>query len=99
MARIPDIIRRNPVTELNQIGVQAGSAFRDLAQFARAAEEFVRPAAKAEARQQGAESVYRDKDGVLRVSERSPLGGELAAEHNAAAYGNYMIIFIFEIFI
>lgn len=90
MARIPEIIRRNPVTALNQVGMPAGSAFRELANFALDLQDAVRPAAIEEARIAGAKAVYRDENGKLRVNERSAWGGELAAEHNAAAYGNYL---------
>lgn len=91
MARIPEIIRRNAISQEAARPPEAGQGFRALAEISRIGAEFIKPAAADEARKAGEAAVYRDpKDGKLKVDERSVLGGEMAAIHNAAAYAKFL---------
>ncbi len=91
MARVPEIIRRNPISQVAaKPAPRAGQGFSALADLAKMGEDFVRPAAHEEARERGSNSVYRDENGRLSVNERSVLGGELAEVQNSAAYAKYM---------
>ena len=90
MARLPEIIRRNPVSQVAAQPAQTGMGFQALADLAKMGEDFVRPAAQEQAREAGEAAVYRDDTGVLRVDERSVLGGEMAEVHNSAAYAKYL---------
>ncbi|WP_170759993.1 hypothetical protein [Ruegeria lacuscaerulensis] len=90
MARVPEIIRRNPISQVAARPPEAGQGFRALSEIFKAGADFVKPAAQDQARQEGESAVFRDENGNLQVDERSPLGGEMAEIHNAAAYGKYL---------
>ncbi len=91
MARIPDIIRRNPLSQVAPTAPQAGQGWAALADVAGLAAEIARPAARQEAQIAGEKSVSRDPNtGEIKVQERSLFGGEMAAVHNNAAYAKYM---------
>lgn len=89
MARVPEIIRRNPVSQVAADAPQAGQGFAALADVAGMVADFVKPAALGEAREAGEKSVYRDDTGTLRVEERSLYSGELGMAQNSAAYASY----------
>tara|TARA_R110000851_G_scaffold22626_6_gene66996 strand:- start:518 stop:3901 length:3384 start_codon:yes stop_codon:yes gene_type:complete len=90
MARIPQIIRRNPLSQVAPQAPQAGQGWAALADLASVAADFVKPAALDEARQRGEKSVYRDDQGNLKVDERSLYSGEMGAMQNQAAYAKYL---------
>lgn len=90
MARVPEIIRRNPLSQVAPQGGQVGQGWAALADLAAVGTEFVKPAAKDQARQQGEKSVYRDEDGNLKVDERSLYSGEMGAVQNQAAFAKYL---------
>lgn len=90
MARIPEIIRRNPVSRVAPRPVSPGQGWAALAKLSSIGADFVKPAALDQARVEGEKSVYRDSDGKLKVEERSVLGGDMAAVHNSAAYAKYL---------
>jgi len=90
MARIPEIIRRNPLSQVAPQAPRAGQGWAALAGLAQIAGEFVEPAAKDEARRKGEKSVYRDEQGNLKVDERSLYSGEMGAIQNQAAYAKYL---------
>lgn len=90
MARVPELIRRNPVSQVAATPPPAGQGWAAVAQLAKIGEDFVRPAAHEQARETGENAVYRDESGSLAVNERSVLGGELAEVQNSAAYAKYM---------
>jgi hypothetical protein len=90
MARVPEIIRRNPISQVAAQPPQAGQGFRALSEIFKVGADFVKPAAKDQARREGEAAVYRDENGDLQVDERSPLSGEMGEIHNAAAYGKYL---------
>ena len=90
MARVPEITRRLPISQVAASAPQSGQGFAALSQMLGTAASFIKPLAADQARRNGEGAVYRDENGVLRVEERSPLGGEMAAIHNSAAYGKYL---------
>lgn len=90
MARVPNIIRRNNISQVAPQAPVAGQEWVALGEIAKAGEEFIRPAAHKQAREEGEKSVYRDDEGNLQVDERSVLGGELAEVHNVAGFSKYM---------
>lgn len=90
MARIPQIISRGTVSTVAAAPQPPGGGFAALADIAKVAQEFIRPAAEKSAREAGFNAVYRDENGVLQVDERSVLGGEMAEIHNAAAFSKYL---------
>lgn len=90
MARIPEIVRSNPISQVAaDTEGQAGAGWAALANLAKAGADFVKPAAKKQAVDEGLNSVYRDADGTLKVKEKSALGGEMADLHNSAAFAKY----------
>lgn len=92
MARIPEITRNNPLSQVaaGNPAPSAGAGWEALAKLAKIGEDFVHPAAVKEAADQGSKDVYRDADGTLKVKEASVLGGEMADVHNSAAYAKYL---------
>lgn len=90
MARVPEIIRRNPLSQIAPKAPPAGQGFRALADLAAVGAEFVKPAAEDAARRKGEASVYRDDKGTLKVEERSLYSGEMGAIQNQAAYAKYL---------
>lgn len=90
MARVPEIIRRNNVSQVASQRPNPGAAWDALAQMASAGAQFAKPAAIEQATNEGLDSVYRDGDGVLKVDQKSALGGELADAHNSAAYARFL---------
>lgn len=90
MARVPDVIRGQSISQVAAQGPTHGQGWAALAKLAELGAEFVRPAALKAASEQGRKSVYRDQDGTLKVEDRSVLGGELADAHNTAAYAKYL---------
>ncbi len=89
MARIPRV-RRSALTEQSRLRPEAGNAWGALAVLSATVEGIVRPKAIQDAKEQGANAVYRDDTGALKVDEASLLGGELAAAHNGAAFAAYL---------
>ncbi len=89
MARVPRVIRR-ATTQASVGRPEAGHGWAALATLATATEEFIRPMALEEAREQGADAVYRDDDGKLRVDPKSMLGGKWAEVHNTTAFAAYL---------
>lgn len=90
MARIPEVIRRNPLSQVAADAPQTGQGWAALASLAKAGADFVKPAAMKQAAEEGLKAVYRDQDGTLKVAEKSVLGGELADAHNTAAFAKYL---------
>lgn len=90
MARIPEIIRRNPLSQVAPQAPRAGQGWAALADLAKIGADFVEPAAKDAARRKGEKSVYRDEQGNLKVDERSLYSGEMGALQNQAAYAKYL---------
>lgn len=90
MARTPRVEPRTVISDFATPQVPAGQGWAALADAAETIGQVLRPAALQAAREEGAKSTYRDENGVLRVSEKSLLGGEMAAEHNAAAHAAYL---------
>lgn len=90
MARVPDVIRRNPLSQVAAQPAPSGHGWAALAELAKIGAGFVRPAALEQAAEEGLKSVYRDQDGTLKVEKKSVLGGELADAHNTAAYAKYL---------
>lgn len=89
MARIPRVTR-GALTQTSGFRPQAGEGWAALATAATHIESVIRPIAMDEAKKAGANSVYRDEEGNLRVDEKSLLGGELSAAHNTAAFAAYL---------
>lgn len=90
MARVPEIIRRNPVSQVAAEAPRAGQAFGALSEVLKLGAGFVKPAASQQAKEEGQKAVYRDNDGKLKVDERSAFSGEMGAIHNSAAYAKYL---------
>lgn len=90
MARVPEIVRRNPVSQVAAQTPRAGQGWKALATIAGKAAEFIQPAALEQATEEGLQSVYRGDDGTLHVDKRNVLGGELADAHNSAAFAKYL---------
>ena len=86
MARIPQLIKRNPLSQVAPQAAPAGQGWAALADLAQTAADFVKPAAEGQAREEGEKSVYRDAQGNLKVDERSLYSGEMGALQNQAAY-------------
>ena len=82
MARVPEITRRLPISQVAASAPQSGQGFAALSQMLGTAASFIKPLAADQARRNGEGAVYRDENGVLRVEERSPLGGEMAAMYS-----------------
>lgn len=91
MARVPRYVQRNAISQVAAANPapSSGAGFAAIAQMAKLGEEFVKPKALEQAREQGAQSVYRDEAGNLKGDFKSVLGGDLAAAHNSAAYAKY----------
>ena len=92
MARIPEIVRRNPISQVSAApaGQLAGDGWRALADVTRQAAEFVRPAAVEQATLEGQNAVYRDENGALQVDEKGILSGEMGQIHDAAAFAKFL---------
>jgi hypothetical protein len=90
MARVPEIIRRNPLSQVAPEATPAGQGWRALSQLAKIGADFIKPAAEDEARREGEKSVYRDEQGNLKVDERSLFSGEMGAIQNQAAFAKYL---------
>lgn len=90
MARIPEVIRRNPLSQVAATPAPSGQGWAALANLAQIGANFVKPAAMKQAAEEGLRAVYRDQDGTLKVEEKSVLGGEFADTHNTAAYAKYL---------
>jgi hypothetical protein len=90
MARVPEVIRKRAISNVAAEPAQAGQGFAALSELARIGAEFVQPAVDKEAKEAGFDSVYRDEDGQLRVTEKSALGGRQSDIHNAAAFSKYL---------
>ena len=90
MARTPRVDIRGTLSSFNAVGPRGPGGFAVLADAAADIAQLIRPAALQEAREQGANAVYRDENGTLRVDERSLLGGEMAATHNTAAHAHFL---------
>lgn len=91
MARVPEIIRRNPVSQVAPRAPEAGQGWAALAAVSKMAADVVRPAAEQAATIAGQKSVYKDpQTGELKVEERSMYGGDMAVLHNQAAYAKYL---------
>jgi hypothetical protein len=90
MARLPEIIRRGNISQVAATPKPAGAGWAALAQLAKIGEDFVRPKALEQARDEGFDSVYRDANGALQVEEKSVLSGELGDAHNTAAFAKYL---------
>lgn len=90
MARIPEVIRRNPLSQVAATPAPSGQGWAALANLAQIGANFVKPAAMKQAAEEGLKAVYRDQDGTLKVEEKSVLGGEFADTHNTAAYAKYL---------
>lgn len=90
MARIPEIIRRNPLSQVAPQAPKAGQGWAALADLAATGAEFVKPAAKEQSKLAGEKSVYRDGSGNLKVDARSLYSGEMGAIQNQAAYASYL---------
>ncbi len=90
MARVPEVIRRQAVSQVAAQPVQAGAGWAALSELAKVGADFVKPAAEKQAREEGYDAVYRDESGKLQVAERSVLGGEFSDIHNAAAFSKYL---------
>jgi len=90
MARIPEIIKRNNISQVAAQPKRMGVGFAALAELAEVGSDFIRPAALEDAAEQGAKSVYRDEGGQLQIDAKNVLGGELSDAHNAAAYSKYL---------
>ena len=90
MARIPQLIKRNPLSQVAPQAAPAGQGWAALADLAQTAADFVKPAAEGQAREEGEKSVYRDAQGNLKVDERSLYSGEMGALQNQAAYAKYL---------
>ncbi|WP_299774906.1 hypothetical protein [uncultured Tateyamaria sp.] len=90
MARVPEIIRRNPLSQVAPQAPRAGQGWAALADVAAMGAKFLKPAAADQARRDGEKSVYRDDEGNLKVDERSLFSGEMGAIQNQAAYAKYL---------
>lgn len=92
MARLPEIIRRNPISQVAATPAQAGAGagWGALASVMQTANEFVKPAAEQQSRLEGEAAVYRDESGQLKVQPRSVYAGEMGAIHNSAAFAKYL---------
>lgn len=90
MARVPEVIRRQAVSQVAAQPPKAGAGWAALSELARVGADFVKPAAEKQAREEGYDAVYRDETGKLKVAERSALGGEFSDIHNAAAFSKYL---------
>lgn len=90
MARIPEIIRRNPLSQVAAEPVQSGFGWGALANLAEAGAQFIKPKAVEQVQEQGLNAVYRDASGTLKVEKKSVLGGEFADIHNTAAFAKYL---------
>lgn len=90
MARVPEVIRRNPISQVAPQGGSSGQGWAALAELASVGADFTKPAAMKQASEEGLKAVYRDQDGTLKVAEKSVLGGELADAHNTAAFAKYL---------
>ncbi len=90
MARVPDIIRRNAISQVAKVPAQTGHGWAALANLAQAGAEFIKPAVEKQAQEEGLKATYRDENGVLKVKEKNVLGGFYADIHNSAAYAMYL---------
>ncbi|MFY0633685.1 MAG: hypothetical protein JXQ91_07730 [Vannielia sp.] len=91
MARLPRYTSRGVISQVAAANPAptSGAAFKAIAEMAKLGADFVKPKAIEDAKAAGAAAIYRDKDGQLRGDFKSPLGGEMAAHHNSAAYAKY----------
>lgn len=93
MARIPEIVRRNSLSQVaagSQVPNGGGMGWGALADIAQAGAAFIKPLGEKRAKEAGLNAVYRDADGTLKVKERSVLGGEMADLQNSAAYAKFL---------
>lgn len=90
MARVPDVIRRNPLSQVAPRPAPSGQGWAALADLAKIGADMARPAALDQAAELGMKAVYRDQDGTLKVDKATNLGGELADAHNTAAFAKYL---------
>lgn len=90
MARVPQPIRMNNISQVAPQGGQRGAGWAVLADVTKSAVEFIRPAAEEQAQEAGLNAVYRDENGQLKIDEFSPLSGELGQVANAAAYAKFL---------
>lgn len=90
MARVPEINRARQVSQVAAAAPRQGVGFEALSQIAGMAADFVKPAALKQSAEEGANAVYRDETGKLRIDEKNVLGGEMAQAHNSAAYSKYL---------
>lgn len=89
MARVPDIIRRNPISTVAPTPPRTGAAWEALAGLAKMGADALEPAAVEKAQEQGYDAVYRDADGTLKVDKKTP-AGILTEAHNATAYAKFL---------
>jgi len=89
MARIPRTTR-SALTAQSAFRPEESNGWDVLANITGQVEQVVKPAAIQAARESGANAVYRDESGTLRVDTKSALGGELAQAHNATAFAAYL---------
>lgn len=90
MARVPEVIRRNPLSQVAARPAATGQGWAALADLAKIGADMARPKALEQATELGLKSVYRDQDGTLKVDQATNLGGELADAHNSAAFAKYL---------
>jgi hypothetical protein len=90
MARVPEINRARQVSQVAAAAPRQGVGFEALSQIAGMAADFIKPAALKQSAEEGANAVYRDEHGKLRIDEKNVLGGEMAGAHNQAAYSKYL---------
>lgn len=90
MARVPEINRARQVSQVAAAAPRQGVGFEALSQIAGMAADFVKPAALKQSAEAGANAVYRDETGKLKIDEKNVLGGEMAQAHNQAAYSKYL---------
>ena len=90
MARLPEIIRRNPLSQVAPTPKASGQGFAALADIMGSAVDFIKPAVEQEVKMEGQRAVYRDEKGELHVDEKSIFAGEMGAIHNAAAFSKYL---------
>lgn len=90
MARLPEIIRRNPLSQVAATPRASGQGFAALADIMGSAVDFIKPAVEQQVKLEGQSAVYRDEKGELHVDEKSIFAGEMGAIHNAAAFSKYL---------
>lgn len=90
MARVPEIIRRNPLSQVAAQPPVKGQGWTVLAELADTGAGLLKNKAGEQAREMGFNAVMRDVDGSLKVNPAADFGGFLADQYNTAAYAKYL---------